>query len=539
MKTQRFVLTLVIIVLILIGGFFAFNIYEMTSGKFAFIGGIGEVELKPLALNQEDISNITKPAIVRIYHHVEGKTIIPFFDIDWNNLDIIFPRTKEPLELPLDEYFSGSGFIVNRDGYVVTNAHVVSDFFVKRSIAQQLIALRFLALLQSPKDLQQLDKILKTKGINTADAQQFGEKLALNLGDKLAEKITAAYSNKIVVLNPSSMGDKISDLVAKGFPAKIVDLHENFFKDEIDIAILKINVANLPTVNLGDSNTIGTGNKIYVFGFPSSGQFNPSDILEPTFTQGTVNGIKDSKTKTFKVFQTDAKVSTGSSGGPVFNSAGEAVGIVTFATSAKDVGDAFAFAIPIYLVRDMLNGKNIAVKESIFVKSLKGGLLHSQNNRCQKAIQDFNAVKQTNKDFPVDKYIRSYVDKCNALISSGQSIDTVFAEFKVWAGNLGNLFWILFAIGIIIILIIGLVVIKLIKRVRKDEEEIMELEHESAVGMRHIPESFAGHQPEIINPAVLNYVQTARNTGMSDIAIEDELRKSGWSEDIIQIAMKK
>lgn len=496
--------------------------------------------MRPLELSQEDISNLTKPAVVRIYYRIEGKVVIPFFDIDWNKLDIVFPGTKKPLELPLDEYLSGSGFIVSRDGYIVTNAHVVSDIFVKRSIAQQFISLRFLAMLESLQQLMKFDATLKSKGINVTDAKQFGEELALELDGKLAEKITLqTTSNKLAVLNPSSSGGKISDLVSKGFPATIVSLNENSFEDKKDVAILKVNATDLPTLGIGDAKIVNTGNTIYALGFPSSGQFNYSDILEPTFTQGTVSAIKDSKTKAFKIFQTDAKVSPGSSGGPLLNEKGEAVGIVTFASGAKEVGDAFAFAIPVDLAKTILSGKNIQVKENDYAKFLTSGILNLQNNRCKKALQNFNVAGKINKNFPVDKYLKTYIDKCNALISSGESIDTAWAEFKAWARNFGNLFWILFVGGIIIFLVIGAVFIKLIRRVKKDEQEIVELEH-GPIGMMHAQESWRDEiHPDPIDPALASYIQSARASGMNDAVIDDELRKSGWSEDIIQRAVRK
>lgn len=523
---------------ILWGGFLIIKTNKNISDISAFIGGMGEVEMKSLALSNEDISNITKPSVVSIYNHIEGKIIVPYFELDYKNLKITFPQNKNPpLEEPVDIYFKGSGFIINSDGYILTNAHVVSDYKLKSNVARILIGLEMISVSQDKKINKQFETAVKASGINIVDENQFLEDLTNKWVDEYVDKITSSVSKKITILNPSSTGDKLSELIDKGFSANIVSVNEDYFRDQKDFAVLKIEKSNLPSVNLGDSKIINTGNKIYVYGFPSSAQFNAKDILEPTFTQGTINGFKDSKTKSFQVFQTDAKVSSGSSGGPLLNEQGDAAGIISFASSSKELGDAFAFAIPINLVKDVLKEKNINFEESRYVKFLKSALLYYQNNRCAKAIQDFNVVKQIDSNFKIDKYIQPYMDKCSALISSGQSIDNSFDEFKVWSRNIGNLVWVLIGGGVFIIIMLIWVIAKLIKRLKRDEEGITQLENNSGNHINRDSPLTPNINP-IPSPALLNYIQSARNSGTNDSIIIDELRKAGWREDDIQAAIK-
>jgi S1-C subfamily serine protease len=429
-----------------------------------------------LLLNQEDISNVTKPAVVTIYHHIEGKASIPFFDIDWNKLDIVFPTTRKPVVLPINDDLRGSGFIVSSDGYVVTNAHVASNLSYKRIIAQQLISDRFLTALNSATESQQIDAVIKAKGIKDADLEQFGQDLALTLGAKLADKITLTADQKIVVLNPSSTETKLSDLISNGFPATIVNVNENYIDDEKDIAILKIEGTNFPTIDLNASKTVNIGDKIYVSGFPSSAQFNTADILEATLTEGTVSGLKDSKTKVFKVIQTDAKVSPGSSGGPLLNEQGEVAGILTFASSATTAGDAFAFAIPASLAKEMLDSKNIVIKKSDWSLSLKNGISYLQNNQCKKAVVDFENAEKESTNAAANKNTQAYISACNAIIASGKSVDTAFDVFKMRLSSLGSIYWTLAGFGIIFFIIIIFVIVKLLRRLRKDEKEIRDME---------------------------------------------------------------
>jgi S1-C subfamily serine protease len=58
------------------------------------------------------------------------------------------------------------------------------------------------------------------------------------------------------------------------------------------------------------------GKKVYVFGFPSTAEINQKTLEKLHLPEGIVSAIKQSSDGNLKVFQTDAKVSQGSSGGP-------------------------------------------------------------------------------------------------------------------------------------------------------------------------------------------------------------------------------
>lgn len=130
-----------------------------------------------------------------------------------------------------------------------------------------------------------------------------------------------------------------------------------------DVAFLKINDASdLPTVKLGDSKTVHTGQQVIAIG-NALGQF------QNTITAGVISGVGRSLTASnddgtgaeslTDMIQTDAAINSGNSGGPLVNAAGEVIGINT-ATSAE--ADGIGFAIPISSVKGML--KNITENHS-------------------------------------------------------------------------------------------------------------------------------------------------------------------------------
>ena len=117
---------------------------------------------------------------------------------------------------------------------------------------------------------------------------------------------------------------------------------------ETDVAVIKIDAKNLPTLPLGDSDRLRVGDWAIAIG-------NPLGELRGSVTVGIISaqGRSDLNiyggTPQFQDFiQTDASINFGNSGGPLCNTRGEAIGINTaINTSGQGIG----FAIPINLAR--------------------------------------------------------------------------------------------------------------------------------------------------------------------------------------------
>ncbi len=109
-----------------------------------------------------------------------------------------------------------------------------------------------------------------------------------------------------------------------------------------DLVLLKVKAFKLPTSALGDSDELLVGNTVYAIGAPQG--------LELTFSNGIVSGLRDSG-EGYSVIQTSAAISTGSSGGGLFNSRGDLVGITTYKMKG---GENLNFAVPVNYIRGML-----------------------------------------------------------------------------------------------------------------------------------------------------------------------------------------
>ena len=121
---------------------------------------------------------------------------------------------------------------------------------------------------------------------------------------------------------------------------------------ESELALLKIDLPNLPQIRMGRSDTLKVGDVVLAIG--------NSLGLSQTVTMGIVSatGRGELGLASFEDFiQTDAAINAGNSGGALVNTRGELVGINTAAISRADARGApegLGFAIPINLVRGVM-----------------------------------------------------------------------------------------------------------------------------------------------------------------------------------------
>src|SRR5947209_1023210 len=116
-----------------------------------------------------------------------------------------------------------------------------------------------------------------------------------------------------------------------------------------DLAVIKINGTNLPSVPFGDSTKLRPGQSVLAFGNPYGFRF--------TVTRGIVSALNrpnpdsNNPRKPGKFIQTDAAINPGNSGGPLVDAHGEVVGINTFLISPSGTFSGMGFAIPTQIVR--------------------------------------------------------------------------------------------------------------------------------------------------------------------------------------------
>jgi serine protease Do len=170
-----------------------------------------------------------------------------------------------------------------------------------------------------------------------------------------------------------------------------------------DLAVIKIDAKNLPTIAWGDSTKLHPGQTVLAFG-------SPFGYFQFSVTRGIVSALNRpnpydaDRRKPGAFIQTDAAINPGNSGGPLVNAHGELIGINTFIISGSGSFAGAGFAIPSQIAR--------ATAESL----IKSGSVHhgylgiSMNDVTPENSAFFNLpdatgaiVSQVSPDSPASK----------------------------------------------------------------------------------------------------------------------------------------
>ena len=197
---------------------------------------------------------------------------------------------------PVQTASAGSGFVLTKDGYIVTNYHVVKD----------------------------------------------------------------ADTVRVTMYN----GDE--------YDAKYVGGDEDY-----DIAVIKVEAADLQPVTLGNSDNLNVGDHVLAVG-------NPLGELTFSMSGGMVSCVNRAINvdgTPFNMIQTDASINPGNSGGPLFNQYGEVVGIVSakYSSYSSESVEGLGFAIPINdviaMIQDIMTNGYVTNKPYL---GITGGTMTSQ-----------------------------------------------------------------------------------------------------------------------------------------------------------------
>src|SRR5580698_7076502 len=124
------------------------------------------------------------------------------------------------------------------------------------------------------------------------------------------------------------------------FDAKVIGIHK-----ETDLALLKIDQKDLPTLELGATRRVHQGELVVAIGSPEG--------LESSVTMGVISAVgrQPDPDRPLVYIQTDAPINPGNSGGPLIDMDGYVVGLNTMILSEGGGSEGLGFAIPARVVR--------------------------------------------------------------------------------------------------------------------------------------------------------------------------------------------
>lgn len=364
------------------------------------LGGCQPKKADPNAeLKTTRLAELAKPATVLIVSNYSASIAVPNVTIPQDRQQLLQQRLAERIqrgELPSDEaqliraavmelltnwqdYMVaaggsrnvdaqvtavGSGFFVTPDGYLVTNAHVVATEGddLKQGLVENALA-----------------KLIDQ------DVRDFASELGGQPDEEILQKLRKACVEFYVAnMNMSNVERTVDVQLSVGVPG-VASTQKGMRAEVIpgamgtpipgkDVAILKIQGDNLPTLALGDDKALQVGDKIFPLGFPADATFfpafDPSSISESSLTAGLVSARKQMK-EGWEVIQTDAAIRGGNSGGPVLDSKGNVIGLATFGLVDQKTGaDAVGvnFVVPMTIVNEFLTRANVKPNQSAVSK---------------------------------------------------------------------------------------------------------------------------------------------------------------------------
>ena len=205
--------------------------------------------------------------------------------------------------------------------------------------------------------------------------------------EDIADWVVDAYSEfeitnikrEIVV----DLGKSVSgvELIGKGYTADVRRVSPHEYRKTAsgkwepytgkDVAVIKIEGENLPSIILGDSDEMEVGDEVIAIGYPGAVVEHSYLAEETMFESSVTKGIISAKRKMpdgTPVLQTDAAITHGNSGGPALNTKGKAIGITTFGTGAYIGGEyvlisGFNFLVPSDTAMELLREINVENKQ--------------------------------------------------------------------------------------------------------------------------------------------------------------------------------
>src|SRR5215813_9756875 len=372
----------------------------------------------------ERLSMYAKPAVVRIVDGAAGQILFQ-------------PPNYQGQVYNVSAISLGSGFFLSSNGYIATNAHVVSMTHEGEEKAKQAL---FWQMVQ--QIARQLDK--DPRSLNTSF---IGEHSSLQ---------NFKLFHHVIIPDGSSFPFEI-----KQYGAPTGESNDQ----GKDVAIIKIEVKNAPILKLADSDKVQLQDHVTVIGYPGAADtFNTGTLSARSAFEATINDGKISAKKQASsgapILQTSTAATHGNSGGPVISDTNEVVGLLTFrgdTVNGQEVSG-FSFVVPSNTVMEYVKSAGASNVEGPTDTVYREGLENYWNQYYSSAIPKFEEVKRL---FPQHSEVDRLVQSSQQAKAEGKEK----SSFPVWIVIVVVVVLLLILL-LIIIIVVGIVIAKKRKKAK-------------------------------------------------------------------------
>lgn len=356
----------------------------------------------------ERLAMFAKPAVVRIIDGAAGQIVFS-------------PPGYQPLTYNVSAVSLGSGCFISSNGYIATNAHVVSSTKEGEEKEKQALFVQMVHQL----------------------AQQLGKdprSLDLNFIDRYSNLTQFNRYHHVIIPDGSAFPFEIKQYGAP--TGESTDQGK-------DVAIVKIEVKNAPILKMGDSDAVKLQDHVTVIGYPGaadtfeSGILDQKSSLEATINDGKISARKSSSSGA-PILQTSTPATHGNSGGPVINDNSEVVGLLTFrgdTVNGQEVSG-FSFVVASNTVMEYVKAAGATNEMGPTDKLYREGLESYWSEHYSDAIPKFEEVKRL---FPQHSEVQRLLQSSQQAKAEGRDR----SSFPVW----------IVAVVVIVVILIGAILL--------------------------------------------------------------------------------